>query len=227
MDLKTEEKVSTATENFIKTIYKFEQGNAMDTRPGSIAKELGISSAAATDMARKLALKKLIDYEKYKELKLTRDGEKIALNVIRKHRLWETFLHQVLGLTMHEIHREAELLEHLTSDFLTEKISKYLGNPLTDPHGDPIPTIEGEILINDDSIALSMAETGQAYQISRLSGSDKEFFEFCQSNKLEIGTTLSVKKHYIKSRMMEVEVQHTKLLLNTELTNLIYIQKAD
>ncbi|WP_372775977.1 metal-dependent transcriptional regulator [Mangrovibacterium sp.] len=226
MDSSTDLKVSIATENFIKTIYKFDQGRAKDTRPGSIAKELGITNAAATDMARKLALKKLIDYQKYKELKLTQHGEKIALNVLRKHRLWETFLHQVLGLSMHEIHREAELLEHLTSDFLSEKISKYLGNPTFDPHGDPIPTSTGEILGDMESIPLSLAEPGQSYQISRLSGSDKEFFDFCHNNQLEIGTTINVKKQYIKSRMMEIEVQNTKLLLNTELANLIYIVKT-
>ncbi|WP_163716400.1 metal-dependent transcriptional regulator [Mangrovibacterium lignilyticum] len=220
-------KASIATENFIKAIYKGEQGNSMDTKPGTIAKELGITNAAATDMARKLAMKKLIDYEKYKELKLTPDGTKVALDVLRKHRLWETFLHQVLGLTMHEIHREAELLEHLTSDFLAEKISDFLGNPETDPHGDPIPTDDGEIPETDHSITLSMGEPGNTYKISRLSGSDKEFFDFCHSNKLEIGTSLTVQKHYIKTRMIEIEIQHTKLLLNIDLTNTIYIKKAD
>ncbi|RKD88484.1 metal-dependent transcriptional regulator [Mangrovibacterium diazotrophicum] len=216
---------SIASENFIKAIYKFEQGEGFDTRPGSIAKELGITNAAATDMARKLADKKLIDYEKYKALKLTTNGEKLALNIVRKHRLWETFLHQVFGMTMHEIHREAELLEHLTSDFLADKISLFLGHPTTDPHGDPIPDVEGMLPIADNAFILSTAEDGKEYQISRLAGSDKEFFDFCHSNELAVGATIKVNRQYPKNRMTEIEINGTKLLLNAELTNTIYIKE--
>ena len=215
---------SIASENFIKAIYKFEQGKGSDTRPGSIAKELGITNAAATDMARKLAGKKLIDYEKYKALKLTANGEKLALNIVRKHRLWETFLHQVFGMTMHEIHREAELLEHLTSDFLADKINLFLGNPTIDPHGDPIPDVEGMLPVADNSFILSIAEDGKEYQISRLAGSDKEFFDFCHSNELAVGSTIMVNRQYPKNRMTEIEINGTKLLLNAELTNTIYIK---
>jgi DtxR family Mn-dependent transcriptional regulator len=217
---------SIATENFIKAIYKFEQGVGMDTKPGSIARELGITNAAATDMARKLAMKNLINYEKYKELKLTSTGKKMALGIIRKHRLWETFLHRVFGLTMHEIHREAELLEHLTSDFLTEKISLFLGNPTTDPHGDPIPSDQGVVPSDDNSVILSSAESEREYEISRLSGSDKEFFEFCHSNHLGIGSSLIVKKQYHKNRMTEIEIDNARLLLNAELANTIFVKES-
>lgn len=220
-----ENTVSIASENFIKAIYKFESRKGRDARPGFIAKELGITSAAATDMARKLSLKKLIDYQKYKELKLTPAGKKVALSVVRKHRLWETFLHRVLGLTMHEIHREAELLEHLTSDFLAEKISRYLGNPATDPHGDPIPDEDGIIRTDEKVIILSQAEPGRDYKISRMSGSDKEFFDFCHSNHLEVGSVLTVKKQYQKNKMTELEVNNAKLLLHAEFANAIFVNE--
>jgi len=216
---------SIASENFIKAIYKFGRGEGFDTRPGSIAKELGITNAAATDMARKLAQKKLINYEKYKALELTPTGEKLALNVVRKHRLWETFLHQVLGLTMHEIHREAELLEHLTSDFLAEKISLFLGHPTIDPHGDPIPDKEGLVSEEENSLLLSMADAEKTYRISRLAGTDKDYFDFCHSNQMLVGSALVVKKQYAKTRMTEIEINSTKLLLNAELTNTIYIKE--
>jgi DtxR family Mn-dependent transcriptional regulator len=217
--------VSIATENFIKTIYQLEQRDDWNTKPGSVARELGITNAATTDMARKLAHKKLIDYKKYKELKLTPAGRKMALGIIRKHRLWETFLHKVLGLTMHEIHREAELLEHLTSNFLTDKISHYLGNPTTDPHGDPIPSEEGGVHSDKDSIMLSLAEPERAYEICRLSGSDKEFFDFCHSNNMKIGTPLWVMKQYPKNRMIEIKVNDIKLLLNEGMANTIFVRK--
>ena len=214
---------SVASENFIKAIYTFENREGWDTRPGSIAKELGITNAAATDMARKLALKKLIDYRKYKELKLTPAGKKMALNVIRKHRLWETFLHRVLDLSMHEIHREAELLEHLTSDFLAEKINLFLGNPATDPHGDPIPDKNGIFSNNESSLTLSQAAADTKYEISRLSGSDKEFFDFCHSNHLTVGSELKVNKQYHKNKMTEIELGNAKILLHADLANAIYV----
>jgi DtxR family Mn-dependent transcriptional regulator len=218
--------VSISTENFIKAIYNSENREGGDTKPGSIARELGVTSAAATDMARKLAVKKLIEYKKYKELKLTPAGRKMALGIIRKHRLWETFLHEVFGLTMYEVHREAEMLEHLTSDFLAEKMSLYLGNPSTDPHGDPIPSEQGEVLSDDCCVTLAVAEPGQEYQISRLSANDKEFFDFCLSNHMVVGSTVAVKKQYDKSSMTEIEVSSIRLLLNAELANSIYVSKT-
>ncbi|MCB0805891.1 MAG: metal-dependent transcriptional regulator [Bacteroidales bacterium] len=216
---------SIASENFIKTIYHFQLGAGKDTRPGSIAKELGITNAAATDMARKLSQKKLIEYEKYKALKLSKSGERMALNILRKHRLWETFLHQVLGLSMHEIHREAELLEHLTSDFLADKINDYLGNPATDPHGDPIPNVDGTISMDEKSFPLHEASVDQRYMVSRLSGSDKEFFDFCHSNKIFVGSKLNVNKQYSNNKMTEIEVDGARLILNDNFSNRIYIKK--
>lgn len=216
--------ISISTENYIKAIYKLEREEDSGTRPGFIAKELGITNAAATDMARKLASKKLIDYKKYKGIRLTSTGKKKALSVIRKHRLWETFLHQVFDLTMHEIHREAEILEHSTSDFMAEKLNHFLGNPALDPHGDPIPDKDGIIVKNDNYVALSLAEAGKEYEICRLSGSDKEFFDFCNSNQLKVGEKLSVKRQYSKNKMTEVEINQVKLLLNTEFSNTIYVK---
>lgn len=222
-----EKSESIATENFITAIYRSEQHEGWDTRPGSIARELGITSAAATDMARKLSRKKLIDYHKYKALKLTPSGKKLALSVLRKHRLWESFLHQVLGLSMHEIHREAELLEHATSDFLAGEISRFLGNPSTDPHGDPIPNEKGEVVKDDHSISLALAEAGHTYEVCRISGSDKEFFDFCHTNDLHVGASLKVRRQYSANRMTEVEVNNSRLLLSTLMAGTIYVIRKD
>ena len=216
--------VSIATENFVKTIYQFGQKKGHDTRPGSIARELGISNAAATDMARKLARKDLIQYEKYKELRLTPAGRKMALGIIRKHRLWETFLHQVFGLGMHEIHREAEMLEHLTSDFLADKISLFLGHPTTDPHGDPIPDHRGELPHDPGNVLLSQAPAGASYHVTRLSGSDEEFHEFCQARSLTVGSQLRVRSQFPKRRMTEIELEGTVLLLNAELAQTMHVK---
>lgn len=215
--------MSVAIENFIKAIYNNENNNVNDTKPGNIAKKLGISNAAATDMAKNLAKKDLLDYQKYKPLELTEKGEKMALMVIRKHRLWESLLFKLFDMSMHEIHREAELLEHETSDFLADKISDYLGNPKFDPHGDPIPDSNGNIDWIPNSIPLSDAETGKTYQISRLQSDDKDFFDFCSEHGLNNGTKIEVVKQFDKTQMTQININNTTLLLHVGFTSLIQI----
>ena len=217
--------MSVAVENFVKAIYKNKRDNSNDTKPGNIAKKLGISNAAATDMAKKLATKDLLHYEKYQALKLTDKGNKMALNVIRKHRLWEALLFKMFDMSLHEIHREAESLEHETSDFLADKISEYLGNPKFDPHGDPIPNADGKITTKDTSVALSNTKEGKEYSISRLMSDDKEFFDFCALNGLNYGNTIAVTKQFTKNKMTQIEINDNTILLNEDFTNIIYVNE--
>lgn len=221
--LETENRSSSA-ENFIKTVYRQHQALKPDSRPGTLARKLKISNAAATDMARKLAAKDLVNYTKYKELTLTPKGRKLALNVIRKHRLWESFLYQTLHLSLHEIHREAELLEHLTSDFLANKISEYLGHPAADPHGDPIPAQDGSIEQEKETMPLSEAIPGQEYLVSRLSGSEEDFLDFCVTNQLTVGNIIKVEKQY-NSGMTEITIADNKIILNRDFTTTIFVNK--
>ncbi|MCK7589622.1 metal-dependent transcriptional regulator [Subsaxibacter sp. CAU 1640] len=217
--------MSVATENFIKAIYNNDLHDHNDTKPGNIAKKLGISNAAATDMAKKLASKDLLFYEKYQALQLTEKGTKMAINVVRKHRLWEAFLFKTFDMSLHEIHREAELLEHETSDFLANKISEYLGNPKFDPHGDPIPNENGIITTEDSSISLSESMEGKTYNISRLMSDDKEFFDFCAQNGLKYGNAVMVIKQFSKNRMTQISINNNTILLNEDFSNIIYVNE--
>ncbi|WP_223551927.1 metal-dependent transcriptional regulator [Aestuariivivens sp. NBU2969] len=219
--------MSVAIENFVKAIYKNGKRDNNDTKPGSIAKELGISSAAATDMAQKLAAKDILHYEKYQALKLTEKGNKIALNVVRKHRLWESFLFKTFDMSLHDIHREAELLEHQTSNFLADKISAYLGNPKFDPHGDPIPNANGEITTTDTSIMLSNAKESKTYIISRLMSDDKEFFDFCSQHGLKFGNTVLVSKQFSKNKMTQILINNNTIILNEDFTSIIYVNENE
>lgn len=219
--------MSVAVENFIKAIYNNKHQEHLDAKPGTIAKKLGISNAAATDMSKKLAEKGLLEYEKYKELQLTEKGTKKALLVIRKHRLWEAFLHKTFDMSLHDIHREAELLEHETSDFLANKISEYLGNPKFDPHGDPIPSATGEIVSKDTSVPLSAATEGVKYTISRLLSDNKEFFDFCASNGLKYGNKITVIKQFGKPNMTQIQIHTNTIILNPEFTSIIYVEKIN
>ncbi len=218
--------MSIAIENFVKAIYKNDKHDSNNTKPGNIAKKLGISNAAATDMAKKLAIKDLLHYKKYQELKLTEKGTKMALNVVRKHRLWESLLFKMFDMSLHEIHRESELLEHQTSDFLADKISEYLGNPKFDPHGDPIPNAQGEITTKDTSIALSNTEEGKTYIISRLMSDDKEFFDFCSQHGLKYGNTVLVSKQFSKNKMTQISINNNTILLNEDFTSIIYVNET-
>ncbi|MDU8884563.1 metal-dependent transcriptional regulator [Yeosuana sp. MJ-SS3] len=219
--------MSVAIENFVKAIYKNDKNDGKNTKPGNIAKKLGISNAAATDMAKKLAIKDLLHYEKYQPLQLTKKGEKMALNVVRKHRLWEAFLFKTFDMSLHDIHREAELLEHETSDFLANKISDHLGNPKFDPHGDPIPNAEGEITTKDHSISLSETEEGKSYTISRLMSDDKEFFEFCAQNGLRYGNLIEVVKQFSTNKMTQLKINSNTIILNKDFTSIIYVNEIN
>ncbi len=219
--------MSVAIENFVKAIYKNEKHDNNDTKPGNIAAVLGISNAAATDMAKKLATKDLLHYQKYQELKLTDKGNKMALNVVRKHRLWESLLFKMFDMSLHEIHRESEILEHQTSDFLANKISEYLGNPKFDPHGDPIPNAEGEITTTDTSITLSNTEEGKSYIISRLMSDDKEFFDFCTQHGLKYGNNVMISKQFSKNKMTQILVNNNTIILNEDFTSIIYVNESN
>lgn len=219
--------MSSSKENFLKTIYLYQNLESEDTRPGSIAKALGISNAAATDMAKKLSEKGLVKYIKYQPLSLSKEGEMLALKVIRKHRLWETFLHQTFDLSLLEIHKEAENLEHQTSDFLAETISKYLGHPTFDPHGDPIPAADGILCIDPENLVLFKGEVGSKYVISRLINKDEEFFQFYTGNGIEIGMELSILIQYSKNKLTEILINDSKILIARDFASHIYIKKIN
>jgi DtxR family Mn-dependent transcriptional regulator len=219
--------MTISIENFVKTVYTQSVLFDANTKLSTIAGLLNISNAGATDMARKLAVKNLVNYTKYKPLTLTSSGNKLALGVIRKHRLWESFLHKTLNLSLHEIHQEAEHLEHLTSDFLADKIEQFLGNPATDPHGDPIPAVNGKLISDDSQLQLSKAKAGHTYEVSRLLSSDKDFFDFCSENQITLGSNIWVEKQYESNHMTEININKNKILLNAVFTNVIFVKQIE
>jgi DtxR family Mn-dependent transcriptional regulator len=137
--------ITISKEDYLKEIYKIAIDNDSNVSTANLAEKLSVTNAATSDMAKKLAKAGYIIYEKYKGIRLTTRGKKEALKIIRRHRLWESFLIETLGLNWGEVHEEAEKLEHQTSDFLIDKIDEYLDYPQFDPHGEPIPTKLGRI----------------------------------------------------------------------------------
>jgi DtxR family transcriptional regulator, Mn-dependent transcriptional regulator len=150
---------SVSIEDFLKGVFMLISLDGKAST-GRLAQRLSVSNAAITDMSRKLAKQELINYEKYRNITLTPTGERMALDIIRRHRLWELFLNKVLNIPWEKVHDEAERLEHQTSEYLIDELEKFLGYPRVDPHGEAIPDREGnftdseyECLTNIDSPA--------------------------------------------------------------------------
>ena len=131
-----------------------------------------------------------------------------------------------MDLSLHEIHREAEFLEHETSDFLADKIHEYLGFPDFDPHGDPIPDAQGKLPIIKDMTLLVDAQEGVDYQIARLNSDDEEFFDFCTANGLINGSKLLVEKQFAKTGMTQIKINNTVLVLHKQFTAQIQLINA-
>ncbi len=138
--------LSYTEENYLKGIFKLTIEMADKTEAGTneIASHLGIKPASANDMLKKLKEKKLIKYERYGKSSLTKEGKKLAIEIVRKHRLWESFLYEKLAFNWDEVHEVAEQLEHIQSKKLIDKLDQFLNYPSTDPHGDLIPNAKGE-----------------------------------------------------------------------------------
>src|SRR5262245_48344967 len=166
MRIQEERVFSQAVEDYVKAIYKLQDGGeAVSTN--DLARKMGKTAAATTKMIRHLAESKLIDYTKHYGVRLTPAGEKVALETIRKHRLLELYLHQALGYGWDEVDAEAEKLEHHISEEFEDRIDRMLDFPSTDPHGDPIPTREGTIAPPKGK-PLSESEPGERLVILRV-----------------------------------------------------------
>ena len=185
---------SRTVENYLKAIY---QGQAVLTGQerlvpmGQVASTLGVTPGTATTMVKALAEAGLVEYEPYSGVRLTRAGEKLAGLVLRRHRLVELFLVQVMGMSWAEVHEEAEQLEHVVSERLIERIDEMLGRPKHDPHGDPIPNPEGTITpLRLDS--LLTCPIGTPLKVTRIADQDPSFLRFIEGNDLKPGQSVEV-----------------------------------
>ena len=152
---------SQAVEDYLKAIYKL-QSSQPKVVTSALAEHLGVNPASATGMIKKLAESNLVSYERYQGVKLTPPGEKIALEVIRHHRLVELYLAEALSVPWDQVHDEAEKWEHVLSEDLEDRIDEILGYPTTDPHGAPIPSRDGDIEIRDTEFLSKLAEGDSA-----------------------------------------------------------------
>jgi DtxR family transcriptional regulator, Mn-dependent transcriptional regulator len=167
--------VSESAQDYLKAIWKLEQSGDMSTT--ALAVKIGVAPASATAMLKKLAALGLVEHERYRGASLTPAGERMALEVVRHHRLLELYLMEALGLSWDQVHEEAERLEHHLSDELEERIDRALGFPTRDPHGDPIPTPELR-LASDERVCLADLEAGSMTIVRRVPDADPELLRY-------------------------------------------------
>ncbi|MBK1877781.1 metal-dependent transcriptional regulator [Pelagicoccus mobilis] len=186
---------TSTVENYIKKIYtlQFEQGGGEEANVsmGDLATSLDVTPGTATTMVKSLAKTGLVSYTPRVGVQLTAQGKELALLVLRRHRMVELFLVKVLGMDWHEIHDEAEALEHVISDRVLERIDILLGRPELDPHGDPIPDASGAIA-ERDLVLLVDCSIGQKVRIGRIENQEDTFLKYLESNGLTPGQDLTV-----------------------------------
>jgi DtxR family transcriptional regulator, Mn-dependent transcriptional regulator len=185
---------SSTVENYLKAIYHAQTALAGGERlapMGQIAATLGVTPGTATTMIKALAESGLAEYEPYSGVRLTEAGERLAGLVLRRHRLVELFLVQVMGMSWAEVHDDAEQLEHVVSDRLIERIDEMLGRPTHDPHGDPIPNPDGAIVTRHMDNLLT-CPVATPLTVMRVADQDPEFLRFVEDNGLKPGQSIEV-----------------------------------
>jgi DtxR family Mn-dependent transcriptional regulator len=186
--------LSAKMEDYLKAIYEIKQREGEPVSTSSIAEVLDVTPPTATSMMEKLEDRGLVEREKYKGVELTREGETVALEVIRHHRLLETYLAEQLGYDWATVHEEADTLEHHISEEFEQRVAEVLDDPEVDPHGDPIPNDALEPVTEDDDRRLSNHDEGERLRVTRVRDRDPEELAYLQKEGITPGTVVTVEE---------------------------------
>ena len=220
-----EQTLTISIQDYLKNIYELtENGETASTN--ALAKKLNISAPSVTGMVQKLASSKpaLVEYQKHQGVTLTKDGKKAALEVIRHHRLLEAWLVQTLGYSWDEVHEEAERLEHVISEDFERRIAAAMGHPIRDPHGEPIPTEDLKMPL-DDSTPLSSLRTNQTAIIQRVKASDADLLRHLDELGLVPGARIEVKDYSPYDHNLTIKVGRKTSVLGLNITSKIFIEE--
>ena len=216
-----------ATQDYIKSIATLSLKEGVDiVKLKWISSKLNVSNAAVSDMVKKLVKDGLVLNHAYKGIELTDKGWVLGRRLIRHHRLWEVFLHSTLNVPWDEIHDEAEHLEHAASDALMDRIDAHLGFPKVDPHGNPIPTVSGDVNFNQSEVPLSNAENNTNYHVTRFESMDSSVLNFLSSQGFEIGSALQVTQRFDFDDSLVCELNGSSIQLSSRMANHIFVVES-
>jgi len=214
---------SYTEENYIKAIYKLSASGKQEVNTNAIADCLDTKAASVTDMLRKLSAKHLVHYVKYKGVSLTEEGKSVALQIIRKHRLWEVFLVEKLRFNWDEVHDVAEDLEHIQSDLLVKRLDEFLGYPRFDPHGDPIPTETGELDVKKQRLLAEM-EINEAGVVAGVNDSQPLFLQYLDKMGIFLGARIKVTDKIAYDNSLEINIENKKsIIISSDVSKNIFL----
>lgn len=213
-------------ENYVKAIFQLcAESGSQAASTGVVAKRLGVSPGTVTSMLRTLAESGLADYQAYEGVQLTEAGKRLALLVLRRHRLVELFLVKTLGLTWDEVHEEAEHLEHAVSDALVDRMDDYLGRPDRDPHGDPIPRQDGSFP-DVDAEPLAGLEPATEFVLDRVIEQSPDFLRYLSESGLSIGTKGLIVENHPSAGALVVRTKDGQVTLSRDLADKLLIRRT-
>lgn len=213
---------SQQVEDYLKSIYKLQEGGGR-VSTSSLSERLNVSAPSVTEMIKKLADEGVLTYAPYKGVELTADGRRQALKILRRHRLWEAFLVEVLKYPWHEIHEEADRLEHFTSEKLERRLDEALGFPRTDPHGDAIPTTDGEIA-RHRYVALAEIGPGETVTVSRVNDVNPQVLQYAAKLGIGLNKKLKVKERIEFDGSLRVEIGRKDRFVSAKLAENIFVE---
>lgn len=213
---------SVSEENYLKSIFHLQQ-NGENVTTNELGRHLGTTAASVTDMMKKLQAKKLLLYVPYKGFRLSKQGNNVAIDIVRRHRLWEFFLAEKLHFGWDEVHALAEQLEHVSSSQLIDKLEVFLNYPRFDPHGDPIPDKNGKIVFQE-SINLLKLEVKQIAEICAVTEQESSLLEIMKEKKLAIGTRVEIKKKFAYDNSLELFVNNKIINISEKIANAVFVK---
>ncbi|TYA73978.1 metal-dependent transcriptional regulator [Seonamhaeicola marinus] len=217
--------ITLTEENYIKAIYHLGDQGVNVVSTNAIAKEMATKASSVTDMVKKLSEKGYAYYKKYQGVSLTEAGKEIAINIVRKHRLWEVFLVEKLNFSWDEIHDVAEQLEHIKSKKLITQLDAFLGFPTYDPHGDPIPDETGNIK-KIDKILLSEAKVNDNCICVGVQDSSTQFLQYLDKNNIALGVHLRIIQREPFDNSVTIEIAGKELVISSIIANNLYVRLA-
>ncbi len=214
---------NVSKEDYLSIIFKYCDSDR-GIKPNLIAEKLNVTRAAVTDMLRKLAKENLISHAPYKSVKLTPEGEELALNIVRRHRIWETFLAKVVGLPWDKVHGEAEKLEHASSDELIDRLEEMCQFPKFDPHGAPIPDKTGMLPLLDGLMPLSALKDNQNGIVMRVDDSDNKLLRYLSEIGISLKQVVHVQEVLDFDKSLLVVINDKQINISDKLAENVFVQ---